>query len=202
MSAPPATAPRRRPDFTYSAVLRITHWLNVPLLLLMVASGIQILWAYPAFGPHRPNPEALYRAFTGEKEPADERAIVMGPAYRGFVQSVTSRFGIGGWLAGALRWHFAAMWPYTINGLVFLLVLLLTEEGRHYRLGRGDFRGAAEMLEKTMSAMAPLANRMIACVWSSLVAWAQTFFWKKPWTDAIFSGMSWRTQSVKWAPQS
>jgi thiosulfate reductase cytochrome b subunit len=28
--------------------------------------------------------------------------------------------GIGGWLAGALLWHFAAMWLLVINGLVYL----------------------------------------------------------------------------------
>jgi thiosulfate reductase cytochrome b subunit len=27
---------------------------------------------------------------------------------------------LGGWLAGALLWHFAAMWVLTINGLVYL----------------------------------------------------------------------------------
>ena len=27
---------------------------------------------------------------------------------------------LGGWLAGALQWHFAAMWLLTLNGLVYL----------------------------------------------------------------------------------
>ncbi|MCE2452640.1 MAG: cytochrome b/b6 domain-containing protein [Nitrospinae bacterium] len=49
-------------------------------------------------------------------------------------------------LSASLRWHFALMWPYTINGLVFLLLLLLTEEGRHYRIRKADFSGAREML--------------------------------------------------------
>src|SRR5262245_53091691 len=29
---------------------------------------------------------------------------------------------IGGWLAGALLWHFAAMWLLVINGLVYLVL--------------------------------------------------------------------------------
>jgi len=33
-----------------------------------------------------------------------------------FPETVT----LGGWLAGALLWHFAAMWVLTINGLVYL----------------------------------------------------------------------------------
>jgi thiosulfate reductase cytochrome b subunit len=28
---------------------------------------------------------------------------------------------LGGWLAGALQWHFAAMWLLAVNGLVYLL---------------------------------------------------------------------------------
>src|SRR5262245_37157397 len=27
---------------------------------------------------------------------------------------------LGGWLAGALQWHFAAMWVLAINGLIYL----------------------------------------------------------------------------------
>jgi thiosulfate reductase cytochrome b subunit len=33
---------------------------------------------------------------------------------------------IGGWLAGALLWHFAAMWVLAINGLVYLVLGLAT----------------------------------------------------------------------------
>ena len=138
--------PPDAPEYPYSSLLRITHWLNVPLLLLMMASGFQIWWAYPAFGPDVPNPEAIYEALRGSETRADPRAINLGADYRVFVQGLTKTFGIGEWLAGALRWHFALMWPYTINGLIFLLLLLLTEEGRHYRIKKADFSGAKEML--------------------------------------------------------
>jgi thiosulfate reductase cytochrome b subunit len=33
---------------------------------------------------------------------------------------------LGGWLAGALLWHFAAMWLLAINGLVYLILGLAT----------------------------------------------------------------------------
>ncbi|MDE0330896.1 MAG: cytochrome b/b6 domain-containing protein [Nitrospinae bacterium] len=141
----PQKAPEA-PAYPYSSLLRITHWLNVPLLLLMMASGFQIWWAYPAFGPDMPNPEAIYEALRGAETRVDPRAINLGADYRVFVQGLTKTFGIGEWLAGALRWHFALMWPYTINGLIFLLLLLLTEEGRHYRIKKADFAGAKEML--------------------------------------------------------
>jgi thiosulfate reductase cytochrome b subunit len=33
---------------------------------------------------------------------------------------------IGGWLAGALLWHFAAMWLFVVNGLVYVVLGVLT----------------------------------------------------------------------------
>jgi len=39
-----------------------------------------------------------------------------------FPKSIT----LGGWLAGALLWHFAAMWVLAINGLVYLALGLVT----------------------------------------------------------------------------
>jgi len=39
-----------------------------------------------------------------------------------FPRSIT----LGGWLAGALLWHFAAMWVLAVNGLVYLVLGLLT----------------------------------------------------------------------------
>src|SRR5215204_7123109 len=33
---------------------------------------------------------------------------------------------LGGWLAGALLWHFAAMWLLAINGLVYLVLGIAT----------------------------------------------------------------------------
>ncbi|HVG50659.1 MAG TPA: cytochrome b/b6 domain-containing protein [Xanthobacteraceae bacterium] len=39
-----------------------------------------------------------------------------------FPRSIT----LGGWLAGALLWHFAAMWVLAINGLVYLVLGIAT----------------------------------------------------------------------------
>ena len=39
-----------------------------------------------------------------------------------FPDSIT----IGGWLAGALLWHFAAMWLLVINGMVYITLGILT----------------------------------------------------------------------------
>jgi thiosulfate reductase cytochrome b subunit len=67
-------------------VVRITHWINVLAVLIMITSGWQIYNASPLF------------RFS-------------------FPDGIT----LGGWLAGALQWHFAGMWLFALNGLVYLL---------------------------------------------------------------------------------
>jgi len=64
--------------------VRITHWINVLAILVMVLSGWRIYNAAPLFAFKFPT------AWT-----------------------------LGGWLAGALQWHFAAVWLFVINGLVY-----------------------------------------------------------------------------------
>lgn len=39
-----------------------------------------------------------------------------------FSRSIT----LGGWLAGALNWHFAAMWLFAVNGLVYVALGVFT----------------------------------------------------------------------------
>jgi thiosulfate reductase cytochrome b subunit len=41
---------------------------------------------------------------------------------------------IGGWLAGALLWHFAAMWLFVVNGLVYVVLGVLTGRFRRQLL--------------------------------------------------------------------
>jgi thiosulfate reductase cytochrome b subunit len=71
--------------------VRLTHWINVLAMVVMIGSGWQIYNASPLF-PF---------AFPG-------------------------KITIGGWLAGALLWHFAAMWLLAVNGLVYLALGIAT----------------------------------------------------------------------------
>src|ERR1700704_1871155 len=72
-------------ELVHPLVVRVTHWINVVAVLLMIASGWRIYNADPIFDFSFP----------------DELTL-------------------GGWLAGALQWHFAAMWLLVLNGLVYL----------------------------------------------------------------------------------
>src|SRR3954462_754445 len=71
-------------------MVRITHWVNVIAMLIMIFSGWRIYKASPVF-PF--------------KFPVD--------------------LTLGGWLGGALQWHFAAMWVLAVNGLVYLIYGLI-----------------------------------------------------------------------------
>lgn len=44
--------------------------------------------------------------------------IYNATAFLGF--SIPNQITLGGWLGGALQWHFAAMWVLAINGLLYL----------------------------------------------------------------------------------
>src|SRR3989454_4501264 len=78
-------------ELVHPLVVRVTHWINVVAVLLMVASGWRIYNADPIFDFSFP----------------DELTL-------------------GGWLAGALLWHFAAMWLLALNGLVYIVLGILT----------------------------------------------------------------------------
>ena len=79
------------PGAVHPRWLRLTHWLNVLSVLILVASGWRIYNASPIWPFRFPD-----------------------------------RFTLGGWLGGALLWHFAAMWLLIVNGLLYLALNLLS----------------------------------------------------------------------------
>ena len=78
--------PTPMPRLIHPLVVRITHWINVLAVLIMITSGWQIYNASPLFGFSFPDDITL-----------------------------------GGWLAGALQWHFAGLWLFALNGIVYLV---------------------------------------------------------------------------------
>jgi len=58
-----------------------------------------------------------------------------------FPFSFSRTITIGGWLAGALLWHFAAMWLFVVNGLVYVVLGIVTGRFRRKLLPirLGDF---------------------------------------------------------------
>jgi len=132
----------------HSGVTRVTHWINVLALSLLLMSGLQIFNAHGAL-------------YWGAKSHFDRPwlsidAVQRGPELVGVTQVAGRRFettgvlGVSGpasarqprafpawatapsWrdLAGGRRWHFFFAWVFVINGLIYLAASLL---GGHIR---------------------------------------------------------------------
>src|SRR5262245_35579394 len=82
---------------THPYLTRLAHWLIAITLPVLAASGLQILQAFPVFGPKIP---------TGVGIPLPSWA------------------GIGGWLGGALAWHYTFAWLFAIAVALYLIDLL------------------------------------------------------------------------------
>ena len=71
---------------------------------------------------------------------------------------------LGGWLGGALLWHFAAMWVLAINGLMYLLANSLTGRfaSRFFPLSlRGLVSDLSAALRGRLAHADPLAYNMV-----------------------------------------
>ncbi|MBV9772667.1 MAG: cytochrome b/b6 domain-containing protein, partial [Gemmatimonadetes bacterium] len=105
-------------------VVRLTHWVNVAALLVMVGSGLRIFNAYPRFARRG----GSFCCWPWEGTGA--------PHWLTF----------GAWLGGARNWHFAAMWLLVLNGLLYLGFIYLHGEWRTLAPRRGDSRDAWQMV--------------------------------------------------------
>jgi Ni/Fe-hydrogenase b-type cytochrome subunit len=123
-SAPPAT-PARPLVRRHHWIVRLTHWATVLLLAGMITSGLQIYEAYARFGDK--GSAAYVNALEGTRFPATVR--------------------LGGWLAGALNWHFALMWPLVAFGLLYMGYLAASGEWRSLLFRPSDIPGAIQMMK-------------------------------------------------------
>lgn len=106
-------------------IVRLTHWVNVIAVTIMVGSGLRIFNAYPAFAPRG----GTFCCYPFERQPIPEWLT------------------FGRWLAGARNWHFAMMWVLVVNGLVYLSFIYLHGEWRDLTPRRGDIRDSWEMVK-------------------------------------------------------
>lgn len=109
--------------------LRITHYLNIFLIFLLIRSGVQILLDFPRyfFNEHC-TPGSEWIKFTRRKVPTDrlwtstDEALPVSP-WIGLPGGRHS-LGIG------RHWHFFAAILWVINGGIYVLLLLLTGNWR------------------------------------------------------------------------
>jgi len=106
-------------------LVRWSHWLNVPLLLGLIASGISIYWSSPIY-QHRPDP------VTGNFDVAADIGIWICahvPGQRHYASPpdwLYNHMSLGpGMLAPALRLHWLCAYLFMLNGAVYVAGLFV-----------------------------------------------------------------------------
>jgi thiosulfate reductase cytochrome b subunit len=140
---PVAAAPTVPRFYRHTLPVRLTHWLNVLCLPILVMSGLQIFNAHPRlyWGNRSDRDHALLSL---QAVVTDSGALKGVSTVFGWTFETTGLFGVSGgvprgfpawatmpsgrWLAMGRRWHFFFAWLFTLNGLAFGLYALC---GRH-----------------------------------------------------------------------
>jgi thiosulfate reductase cytochrome b subunit len=136
----------------HHALVRLSHWLNVPILLALVTSGLSIYWASPVF-LHKYDPVTKTSDYLGDLSIAIARHI---PGAKVNPFWIYDHFALGEFgLAGALRWHWLFIYFFLANGLLYLLGLIL---GRGYRalLPRRSMLGESLAMVRYYSGVVPM----------------------------------------------
>jgi thiosulfate reductase cytochrome b subunit len=128
-------------------LVRSSHWLNVPLLLGLIVSGISIYWASPIY-QHKPDP------VTGNFDFAADIGIwicahVPGEYNYGSPPDwVYNHMSLGpGMLAPALRLHWLCAYLFMLNGMVYVAGLALGGGWRGLLPRRADLFDALKMFQ-------------------------------------------------------
>ena len=88
--------------------VRWLHWVNFPLLAVMIWSGILIYWANPVYG---------IRLFGYE-------------LFKFFPPSFNEFLGLPFRLAEGLQLHFFFMWFFAVNGVIYIIYTIVSGEWR------------------------------------------------------------------------
>jgi thiosulfate reductase cytochrome b subunit len=104
--------------------IRWNHWINFPVLAIMVWSGMLIYWA-----------NDVYKIRLG--------GTVL---FKFFPESFYKALGISYKLAQGMAFHFVFMWIFFLNGLAYVLYTLISGEWRLLVPNRNSFKEAWQVL--------------------------------------------------------
>jgi thiosulfate reductase cytochrome b subunit len=141
----------------HHALVRITHWLNIPFLLGLTISGLSIYWASPVY--HHAPTAFTYVDPQSHQPVSDTTTDYLGSIGLWIVRHVPGQRGYAppdAWLynhislgtadlSAALRLHWLFVYLFMANGLLYLVGLGL---GRGYKAllpRRGDLQNALRM---------------------------------------------------------
>jgi thiosulfate reductase cytochrome b subunit len=104
--------------------IRWFHWVNFPVLTLMIWSGLLIYWAYHPY----------------KIELFGVTLINFFPEW--FFKALNVPFR----LAEGMAWHFVLMWLFALNGILYVAYTLLSGEWRYLLPKKGSFREAWQVV--------------------------------------------------------
>ena len=126
----------KRLEKKHPLAIRWFHWLNFPVLAIMIWSGLLIYWANDVFrigwGHHtllHLFPDGFYHPDTNLLSKQD-----------------THLYELNGKLAAGLAWHFLFMWVFFLNGLLYVLYTTLSGEWRYLLPNRRTLREAWQVV--------------------------------------------------------
>jgi thiosulfate reductase cytochrome b subunit len=126
-------------------LVRWTHWLNVPILLGLMLSGISIYWASPIY-QHKPDP------LTGNFDVAADIGIWICAHVPGLRHCssppdwIYNHMSLGpGMLASALRFHWLCAYLFMLNGAVYIVGMVMGGGWRALLPRRSDLLDAFRM---------------------------------------------------------
>lgn len=117
------TMARKRLEKKHPLAIRWFHWINFPVLMVMIWSGMLIYWA-----------NDVYRVGFGNTT-----------LFKFFPPAFYEGFYIGSRLAEGMAWHFLFMWFFALNGIAYVLYTALSGEWRHLLPNRHSFREAIQV---------------------------------------------------------
>ncbi len=158
-----SSAPSIEQVYRHRLPVRISHWLNVPFLVILIMSGLQIFNAHPAL-------------YWGDRSDRDRSLLSIRPVQidSGDIQGVTTILGhpfdttgvfgysngsgrafpawatipSAKWLAMGRQWHLFFAWLFVINGLVFIAYALASRHATRDLTPTGnDLRGIGKSVK-------------------------------------------------------
>ncbi|HEX5544917.1 MAG TPA: cytochrome b/b6 domain-containing protein [Nitrospira sp.] len=128
------SAPSRERVYRHRLPVRISHWLNIPFLIILIMSGLQIFNAHPAlyWGDRSDRDRPLLSIRPMQTDSGDIKGIttIMGHSFDttgvlGYSNGSGRAFPAWAtiprvkWLAMGRQWHLFFAWLFVINGLIF-----------------------------------------------------------------------------------
>jgi thiosulfate reductase cytochrome b subunit len=114
----------KRLEKKHPLAIRWFHWVNFPVLCIMIWSGLLIYWA-----------NDVYRIGFGE--------ITL---FHFFPEAIYETLNLGRRLAEGMAWHFLFMWFFALNGVLYVGYTAFSGEWRYLLPNRHTFREAIDVV--------------------------------------------------------